>query len=374
MAGRVLASGPLEMAEDKPGSLLKQAGSNVEIPTYSDPGQIFQFVETLGSGSFAIVDKVEVISGPHSGGIYAKKSCKVRTDEQAQRFRDEVRLLRKLNNPHITRIIDIYKTDKIPIWYVIVMDPAADMDLEFYLTEMGKTEYKTPEWGFHHGNLEGWYGCLSGALAYLHSQRVWHKDIKPSNILVQGRKVFLADFGISKDLEGKTTTSSAGEPGLRTRKYCAPEVAAGKRRRRTSDLFSLGCVFLEMSTVSRRETLKEFEKFRRTDDDGTYPGNLEKLLKWIAHLDSKASHDLFNRNVLSWCFALLQPDPFKRATAQQVYDDFLKHTRTLCDTCLVSRSEHELQSPYGFIAPVRPLSVESCPTWEVANEEWPYLQ
>lgn len=45
--------------------------------------------------------------------------------------------------------------------------------------------------------LSSFFGCLASAVAYLHAQKIRHRDIKPQNIIVREDEVFLADFGIA---------------------------------------------------------------------------------------------------------------------------------------------------------------------------------
>ncbi len=97
--------------------------------------------------------------------------------------------------------------------------------------------------------LHTYFGCLSQAVAFLHrhNQRVRHKDIKPENIIIDEYDVpILTDFGLSKHFE--TGQYSEG-PTPKTLKYAAPEAIHEERRDESSDIFSLGCVFLEMATV-----------------------------------------------------------------------------------------------------------------------------
>ncbi|KAH7403083.1 kinase-like domain-containing protein, partial [Cadophora sp. MPI-SDFR-AT-0126] len=82
-------------------------------------------------------------------------------------------------------------------------------------------------------------------MTYIHAQRIRHKDIKPTNILVKDDNILIADFGLSKRFSDETTETRS-TAGFKTPGYCAPEVAAHEPRSRASDIFSLGCVFAEM--------------------------------------------------------------------------------------------------------------------------------
>ncbi|KAJ4293791.1 hypothetical protein N0V88_005301 [Collariella sp. IMI 366227] len=128
----------------------------------------------------------------------------------------------------------------------IAMYPPAMCNLRTFMEEVftNSTERK---WILQ--QLHGYFGCLAQAVAYLHGHkpRVKHKDIKPENIVIDdfGTPI-LTDFGLSKNFE--TGEYSEG-PTPKTIKYAAPEAVLEAERDQHSDIFSLGCVFLEIATV-----------------------------------------------------------------------------------------------------------------------------
>jgi serine/threonine protein kinase len=63
-------------------------------------------------------------------------------------------------------------------------------------------------------------------------------------------KVLITDFGTALDWSDDSGATTTGRPGPITSLYAAPEVIAYERRNESSDIWSLGCVFLEM-TVSK---------------------------------------------------------------------------------------------------------------------------
>ncbi|PSN63191.1 kinase-like protein, partial [Corynespora cassiicola Philippines] len=88
-------------------------------------------------------------------------------------------------------------------------------------------------------------GCLITAVEYLHEQKIRHKDLKPSNILLGPNDVWLTDFGSATDFSMLSQSATDGvERG--TPKYFAPEVASFEPHGRAADMFSLGCVLLEI--------------------------------------------------------------------------------------------------------------------------------
>jgi serine/threonine protein kinase len=109
---------------------------------------------------------------------------------------------------------------------------------------------------------------LARALAFLHEQGIRHKDIKPSNILVHGGNVLFTDFGLAFDFtdkEGSTTVSMVN--GM-TPRYCAPEVANYEPRNTSSDIWSLGVVFLEMTAVLKGRTVGYMYEFLEEHGSG----------------------------------------------------------------------------------------------------------
>ena len=84
------------------------------------------------------------------------------------------------------------------------------------------------------------------ALAYAHKNDVIHCDVKPSNILINGEKALLTDFGFAKDLALAAITQQGVSLG--TPNYMPPEQFAGERRDPRSDLYAVGAVLYHMVT------------------------------------------------------------------------------------------------------------------------------
>jgi len=88
---------------------------------------------------------------------------------------------------------------------------------------------------------------LADALAYAHADGVIHRDVKPDNVLISGRHVFLADFGVAYALapaDGITVTGTSVMVG--TPAYMAPEQIAGGSVESRSDIYALGVLAYEL--------------------------------------------------------------------------------------------------------------------------------
>lgn len=262
----------------------------------------------LGKGGFGYVDRVlstityrEYARKTIPKGRTFKKNYQVLLD-----FERELNNLKKLSHMHVVEFIGSY-TD--PKFVAILMSPVADYNLKDFL---GQHSLTIGERSF----LRTFFGCLTSALCYLHEQRVRHKDIKPQNVLVKGSQVFLTDFGISLDWTelGESTTSGVT---IKTPRYCAPEVASYLPRNSLADMWSLGCVFLEMWAVLMGETVETVLQYLECHGTKStcYYLNHITALEWCEQKVGNGT-DLEMNIPLLWIRQLLQPDQNSRWTAQ----------------------------------------------------------
>ena len=189
------------------------------------------------------------------------------------------------------------------------MSPVADCNLHTFYTKV----IEHPEIS---ATLRSFFGCLSSAIHYLHSTKIRHRDIKPENILVKGQNIYLADFGISLDWENLSKSTTVNDSG-KTPAYCAPEVANHEKRNSSSDIWSLGCVFLEMCTILKgRNVSKMRQHFKTQSDVWVFHRNLPAIEQWIEGLKNCGSK--VDDHPLDWIKAMLQPVADLRPLAQDL--------------------------------------------------------
>jgi serine/threonine protein kinase len=214
------------------------------------------------------------------------------------------------------------------------MEPVADCDLAAFLVAALNNNDKKSQ-------LRNYFGCLAGALRYLHDRRIRHRDIKPANILVKGDCVYLADFGIALDwsemTRGTTTTDTAKSPI-----YCAPEVARFEPKGTSSDIWSLGCVFVEMVTVLKGRCVEEMRAYFKAETENyRFHCNIEPCRQWLTDLKLLSTRD---NPPIEWSLNMLAFDRNRRYTADQLLDA-IRHTSThnashminesFCDDCCI---------------------------------------
>jgi serine/threonine protein kinase len=259
----------------------------------------YRHLAHLGSGAYASVDMVCHSTGSPPSAVYARKTFRTagggNRERVFERAREEFAILRRLNHPHILAALEIYQYQNRPC---IMMAQVAETDLAEYLETTDELPDVEPERLRRISAMVDWSGCLIQALDYIHQEKVRHKDIKPSNILIVNGQVILADFGISKDLiDQQTTATTTGNVG--TLMYCAPEVLVDNHPRgRASDVFSMGCVLLEISTVvlDSKGALQQWVQLREEHGSALYCRASRPILRQLHQLMIRNRSVLINES------------------------------------------------------------------------------
>jgi serine/threonine-protein kinase len=161
----------------------------------------------------------------------------------ADRFRREIRVAARLQHPNILGVLDSgVATVEIGggavqlLWFTMP-----------YVSGENVWERFEKEGPFPTEEVLRIGRAVASALAYAHEQGVVHRDIKPDNILLEGDRVLVADFGVARAVSEVHEKLTATGMVVGTPTYMSPEQASGdKALDGRSDTFALACVLYEL--------------------------------------------------------------------------------------------------------------------------------
>ncbi|PLW27115.1 hypothetical protein PCANC_23219 [Puccinia coronata f. sp. avenae] len=204
------------------GSTSSNMSSSASLPDY-------QLGEVLGRGAFGCVFRALNWSTGETVAVKQVGLSNIPRSELPE-IMSEIDLLKNLDHPNIVQYRGFVKTSD---YLYIILEYCENGSLHTICKKFGKF----PE------SLVAVYICqvLEGLL-YLHEQGVIHRDIKGSNILATKEGgVKLADFGVATRTGGLSDNAVVGSPY-----WMAPEVVDQSGATTASDIWSVGCVVIEL--------------------------------------------------------------------------------------------------------------------------------
>ncbi|KAK7381251.1 hypothetical protein VNO78_33798 [Psophocarpus tetragonolobus] len=212
--------------------------TNTEVPlTFDSVVQAtgnFNASNCIGNGGFGATYKAEI----SPGFMVAVKRLAVGRFHGVQQFHAEIRTLGRLHHPNLVTLIG-YHACETEMFLIYNYLPGGN--LEKFIQERST---RAVDWKILHKIALD----IALALAYLHDQcvpRVLHRDVKPSNILLDDDfNAYLSDFGLARLLGTSETHATTGVAG--TFGYVAPEYAMTCRVSDKADVYSYGVVLLEL--------------------------------------------------------------------------------------------------------------------------------
>ncbi|KAI8800246.1 kinase-like domain-containing protein, partial [Cladochytrium replicatum] len=197
----------------------------------------------MDSGELMAVKQVMIGAPAGSGSAYKHPNLSG-TDMDSQRkkredaLKREIELLQELDHENIVRYLGFEVKDKT---FNVLLEYVSGGSIASVLAKFGKFEEDLARFM----TMQILYG-----LEYLHSVKIIHRDIKGANILVDADGIAkISDFGISKKNEYAVAYQRMTRMSMQGSIYwMAPEVARGKGYSAKVDIWSLGCLVLEMLT------------------------------------------------------------------------------------------------------------------------------
>ncbi|KAJ0694857.1 putative mitogen-activated protein kinase CMGC-MAPK family [Helianthus annuus] len=214
----------------------------VEFFTEYGDSNRYKILEIIGKGSYGVVcAAVDTQTGEK---VAIKKITNIfEHSSDAIRILREIKLLRLLRHPDIVEIKRI------------MMPPSRrdfkDIYVVFELMESDLHQVLKANDDLTHEHHRFFLYQMLRALKYMHTANVYHRDLKPKNILANANcKLKICDFGLARAAFTDTPTTIFWTDYVATRWYRAPELCGSFYSKYTTaiDIWGVGCIFAEVLT------------------------------------------------------------------------------------------------------------------------------
>ncbi|WP_395743464.1 protein kinase domain-containing protein [Prosthecobacter sp.] len=278
----------------------------------------------------------------------------------AERFKNEARLMGRMNHPAIVSVYDFGRTSDGQLYFV--MEYVDGTDVQRMIAREGKLP---PE------HALAITAHLCDALGYAHKQGIVHRDIKPSNVLIdlEGR-VKVADFGLAK-LADKGLNSGLTQTGMAmgTPDYVAPETLTfGSDVDGRADIYAVGVMLYQMLTgdIPRGMFKMPSQKFQSIDP--RFDAIVRRALEHDREERYQSSHEL--RLALDVILTTPRAEPGRESSAALPKQSPPPHTpgRTV-----VPSSRNPGSSPQQRTAPQPPPYEPPPPRKPESSSTLPYV-
>ncbi|GLT43898.1 hypothetical protein SLA2020_178240 [Shorea laevis] len=223
-------------------SIVKK-GEPQELPLFDFDSMVvatnnFSMANKLGQGGYGPVYKGKL----HDGTNVAVKRLSSSSGQGLEEFKNEVRLISKLQHRNLVRLIGccVEREERI-----LVYEFLANKSLDNFLFDPSPTKRAELSWSERFNIIQG----IARGLLYLHRDsclRVIHRDLKVSNILLDEKmNPKISDFGLARIFEGTQYLANTHKV-VGTLGYMSPEYGLAGIFSEKSDVFSFGVLLLEI--------------------------------------------------------------------------------------------------------------------------------
>jgi serine/threonine-protein kinase len=214
----------------------------------------YRIIALVGKGGMGEVYRADDLTLGQPVALKFLPDQGARDEGLLERFRNEVRIARRISHPNVCRVYDVGEVDNHSFFTMEYVDGE---DLASLLRRIGRLpQDKALDIARQ----------LCAGLAAAHVKGVLHRDMKPANIMLDGRgQVVITDFGLA----GVAGQIQGAEVRSGTPAYMAPEQLAGTEVSVRTDIYALGLVLYEIFTGKRAFAAAPA---------GAPPGSGEKIL------------------------------------------------------------------------------------------------
>jgi len=220
---------------------------------------MFDVLRTLGAGSYAQVFLVMHKGSKKKYALKTMQKLRIIATQQVAHVLSEKNILEKLSHPNIVKLHCTFN-DSENIY--LLLEHVSGGDMFSVLQDKGR---------FHDGLAKFYFGSVVLALEHLHTQQIIYRDLKPENLLLDGKGyVKLTDFGLSKSYPSETFTT-CGTP-----EFMAPEIVKGEKYGPGVDWWSAGVLLYEFLVGNG--------PFTGSDRQTTFSNILDRDIKFPCHV------------------------------------------------------------------------------------------
>ena len=194
----------------------------------------YRIVERIGEGGMAQVYKAYQPALDRYVAVKVLPPIHAKQPGFSERFLREAKAIANLNHPNI---LPVYDSGQEQGYSFLVMRYVHGART---LREVMAQPLSLPQ-------IADWIGQVAAALDHAHRQGVIHRDVKPSNVLIDDNWALLTDFGLAKMTEASAKLTGTGV-GVGTPAYMSPEQGQGGEVDPRTDIYSLGVILFEMLT------------------------------------------------------------------------------------------------------------------------------
>ena len=282
--------------------------------------QFYKYGRLIGQGAFGKVNLgLNILTGRIVAVKSFNKSNSELTGDNMKKIKYETDLMKKLNHPNITKILEMFEDEK---YFLIIMEYINGGNLFSFVKKRRKLSEKTAKFLFRQIIL---------GIKYIHEQNVVHRDIKLENLLIDlNNNVKICDFGIGRKVTSKNQLlfDQCG-----TLMYMAPEILLSTKEKGYEgfpvDIWSSGIsLYIMLSGTlpfnyknkkneneeeenEEDESMSDKRKSKKNEDDN-FELQYSIVYKEPKHIEniSDEARDLLK--------GLLNKDPKKRLTCEQI--------------------------------------------------------
>ncbi len=224
-------------------------------------GGRYRVVGLLGKGGMGEVYRADDLRLEQTVALKFLPESLQHDRERLERFYNEVRVARQVSHPAVCRVYDVGEADGL---HFLSMEFVDGENLASLLRRIGRLP---PDKALEIARQ------LCAGLAAAHAKGVLHRDVKPANVMLDGRgHARIMDFGLA----GVMASFEGAEVRSGTPAYMSPEQLEGREVTTRSEVYSLGLVLYELFTGRKAFEARSRADLLRAqrDDVPVHPSNL----------------------------------------------------------------------------------------------------